>query len=131
MLNDGTYKVFFNASACDKIKSQEERAFFKFLTGNNADTKFTKRLSEKLLLARKNLEWRTQFMTFREQFCEELDEARAEAAKEAREEGKTQGAEDNKLHNAMNALKLGLTPELVSQITELPVEKVQSLQQQL
>ncbi len=130
-LNDGTYKVFFNASACDKIKSQEERAFFNFLTGKSADTNFTKRLSEKLLLARKNLEWRNQFMTFREQFKEELEEAKAEAREEAAKEGLAKGAAETKLHNALNALKMGLSPEQTSQITELPLEKVKELQSQI
>ena len=136
MLNDGTYKVFFNASACDKMKSQEERAFFKFLTGNSADTSFTKRLSEKLLLARKNLEWRNQFMTFREQFKEELEEAKAEAreeaAKEAEKKGIARGEKLNALKNAENLLKMKLlTPEQIAQAVELPLEEILELKGQV
>ncbi len=127
-LNDGTYKVFFNASACDKMKSAEERAFFNFLKGNNADSNFTKRLSKKMLLAKKNLEWRNQFMTFREQYWEELEEAKAEARAEAAEEA----ARINALKNAENLLKMNiLTPVQISQAVELPLEEILKLQSSL
>ncbi len=131
-LNDGTFKVFFNASACDKMSSAEERAFFNFLTGNSADTNFTRRLSEKMLLARKNLEWRNQFMTFREQFKEELEEAEKEGVERGLEQGIAKGEELNALKNAENLLKMKLlTPEQISQAVELPLEKILELKGQV
>ena len=53
-LNDGAFKVFFNASECDKMKTAEEKAFFNFLKGKPAGSDFTRRLSEKVLLAKNN-----------------------------------------------------------------------------
>lgn len=107
-LDDGTYKIFFNSSACDKIESAEERAFFNFLKGKSADTNFTRRLSEKLLLAKKNLEWRNQFMTFREQYWEELEEAKAEARVEARAEGLAEGRAEGLAEGRAEGEKAGL-----------------------
>ncbi len=131
ILNDGTYKVFFNASACDKIESREERAFFEFLTGNSAETKFTKRLSEKMLLARKNLEWRNQFMTFREQFKEELEEAEKDGIERGLARGLEQGLEQgirqgiNK--TAVIMLNNDLPPEQISKYTGLSVKEIEEL----
>ena len=126
-LEDGTYKIFFNSSACDKMESEEERAFFNFLTGKSADTNFTKRLSEKLLLARKNLEWRTQFMTFREQFKEELEEARAEGRAEARAEGVKAGLEQGIRQTALLMIKNDLPDEDIAKYTGLSVKEIEEL----
>ncbi len=119
-LNDGMYKVFFNSRECDKIESAEEKAFFKFLKGESADDEFTKRLEEKVLLAKQNLEWRNQFMTFKEQFYEEFEEAR-----EA-------GIEETKLSNAKNFLaKSNLSAEMIAECCSLPLEQVLALKKEL
>lgn len=123
-LNDGTYKVFFNADNCDKMKTAEEKAFFNFLKGKPADSDFTKRLSEKVLLAKKNLEWRNQFMTFKEQFWEEFEEAKEIGAREARAEVSLKSAE--------NLLKMNLlTPEQIAQAVNLPLEQILSIKENL
>ncbi len=118
-LDDGTHKIFFNAAMCDKMKSTEETAFFKFLQGNDAEDDFTNKLEERILKIKHNSTWRNQYMTFREQFCEEFEEAA--------EKGRTVAHS----RDALNALKMGLTPEQAAQITELPLEKVLELQKQL
>ena len=138
-LGDGTYKIFFNARECDKMKTAEEKAFFNFIKGSRPDTDFTRQLSEKLLLAKNNLMWRKEYMTFKEQFYEEFEEARKaghsagmkEGINEGRREGIEEGIKEGQLkkaeETALNAIKLGLAPEQISLITELPLEKVLSI----
>jgi len=155
-LDDRAFKIFFNAENCDKIESVEERAFFNFLKGKAADDNFTKHLEEKVFLAKKNLEWRNQYMTFKEQFCEEIEEAREEAYKEAYDEAynlayneaynvaynkaynkactevaaKTE--ESTKIENAKNLLKMNLgTIEQISHAVSLPLEQVMEIAENL
>lgn len=52
-LNDRTYKVFFNAAECDKLKTKEERDFFRFLKGENAETSLSRSIEEKVEFAKK------------------------------------------------------------------------------
>ena len=54
-LDDGAYKLFFNASEYAKMESVEEQIFFKFLSEQNADGDFTKAIEEKVIFARKNM----------------------------------------------------------------------------
>ena len=77
-----------------------------------------------LLLAKKNLEWRNQFMTFKEQFWEELEEAKEIGAREARAEVSLKSAE--------NLLKMNLgTPEQIAQAVNLPLEQSLSIKENL
>ena len=46
-LDDGAYKLFFNASEYAKMETVEEKNFFKFLSGQKADGDFTKAIEEK------------------------------------------------------------------------------------
>ena len=46
-LNDGAYKVFFNALDYAKMENDEEKNFLKFLSGHEAENGFTKSIEEK------------------------------------------------------------------------------------
>jgi hypothetical protein len=54
-LNDGAYKVFFNAADYAKMESDEEKNFFKFLSGHEAENELTKSIEEKVNFAKQNL----------------------------------------------------------------------------
>ena len=123
-LDDRAYKVFFNASDCDKLKSDEEKSFFKFLKGEAADDDFTKTLEAKISQARENLDWRRQYMTWEQ----EMKHQRWEAYEEGLSEGVQQAAREN----ALNFLKMNLgTPEQIAQGTGLSLEEVLALKEQL
>ncbi len=60
-----------------------------------------------------------------------LENGMKKGLEQGMQQGLQQGSTNTKLHNALNALKMGLTPEQAAQITELPLEKVLELQKQL
>ena len=122
-LNDRTFKLFFNAESCDKLKSTEEKDFFNFLKGNSAQTELSKDIQEKVFLAKKNKSWRRQYMTWQQTIDEEKEIAREEGLAE----GKAEGSREARLEAARNALKLNLTPEQIAQITGLSIEEIQKL----
>ena len=114
-LYDGAYKVFFNASDYDKMGSDEERAFFKFLCGKAAEDDFTRIIEQKVARAKKNAGWRKYYMTWDQEIKHQrhlaFDEGMVEAAK--------------------NAILQGLNDELISKITGLSVEEVANLRNSL
>ena len=119
-LNDRAYKVFFNARDCDKLKSKEERDFFKFLKGEQAETQFAKTIEEKVERAKKNEKWRKIYMTWQQTIDEEKEIAREE------------GSLNRAIESAKNLLKMNLlTPEQISQAVSLPLEQVLALADEL
>ena len=131
-LNDRSYKVFFNASAYDKIKNEREKDFFKLLLGKSVKTKsdFTERLREKVLRAKRNIDWRRQYMVWALAMEEEKRIAREEAREEGLAEGRAEGSRNTALQNARNLLAMNLgTIEQIARATGLSVEEVKSLSQ--
>ncbi|MBP3773085.1 MAG: Rpn family recombination-promoting nuclease/putative transposase [Treponema sp.] len=122
-LNDRAFKLFFNAANCDKLSSGEQKSFFKFLKGEIADSDFTRLLKDKLYVAKKNAEWRMQYMTWEQTLREEYKLAYKEAYQEAYKEA----ALENTVENARNLLRLGVSAEIVSQGCSLPLEEVLAL----
>ena len=119
-LNDGAYKVFFNARDCDKLKTKEERDFFKFLKGEQAETLFAKTIEEKVERAKKNEKWRKIYMTWQQTIDEEKEIAREEAREECA------------IENATNLLKLNkLSCEEIALCCSLPLEQVLALAEKL
>ena len=116
LLNDRAFKVFFNAAECDKMASDEEKSFFKFLSGEGAMSDFTKNLEEKVLRAKKNAEWRRQYMTWQQTIDEEKDISFE------------QGKEAKAIEDAILLVKeFNVTPELAAKKMNAPLEKVLEL----
>ena len=134
-LNDGAYKLFFNSSKYDKMENDEEKAFFKFLVNQNADSDFTKSIEEKVFFARKNMEWRKQYMTWQQTIDEEKDisfeEGKEEGVKLGLEQGIERGAEEKALESAENLLREGISLETISRCIGLPLERVKQIAQSL
>ena len=131
-LNDRTFKVFFNAGCCDKMKTDEEKSFFKFLKGEQADSDFTRNIEEKVAWAKANKEWRRQYMTWQQTIDEEKEIAREEGFTEGIVQGEARGAQRNAIANAENFLKLNkLTAEEIAACCSLPLEQVLALKNEL
>lgn len=123
-LKDRAYKIFFNAENCDKLKTEEQKDFFKFLKGSKASSSLSKRIEEKVEYAKKNSDWRRNYMTWQQT----IDEEKALAF----EEGKSEGAQAKAIENARNFLKLNkLSSEEIAACCSLPLEQVLALQKEL
>ncbi|MBQ3670364.1 MAG: hypothetical protein II921_02660, partial [Treponema sp.] len=119
-LCDGAYKVFFNASDYDKMGSDEERAFFKFLCGKAAEDDFTRIIEQKVARAKKNAGWRKYYMTWDQEI------------KHQRHMAFDEGARQKAVEAAKNLLRMNvLPPEQIAKAIGLSVEDVVSLRDAL
>ncbi len=84
VLNDGTVKIFLNASGKMDDISKELSAFLDYVAGKESDDAFVRKLEEAVKQARKNREWRHEYMTLWMRDQENIEKGR--------EEGKIYGA---------------------------------------
>ena len=63
VLGDETSKIFLNADSSMEDVSRELRAFLDYVAGRESEDDFVKRLEEAVKEAKKNREWRHEYMT--------------------------------------------------------------------
>lgn len=98
------------------MTTEGEKDFFKFLKDGKSSSPFTKRLEELINIAKQNIRWRQQFMTFEMELNYRFNE------------GIEQGIEETKTANAIALLKLEkLSYEEISSSLNLSLEEVQKL----
>lgn len=118
-MGDRTQKVFYICKNYDKLLDERQKAFLRMVTQNSSSDDFTRRVGGLVESAKRNTQWRQQFM--------EWDREMACMRAKGREEGREEGAQQKALETARNALAMNLTAEQVAQITGLPLEQVQDL----
>lgn len=119
LLNDGTHKVFFNASKYDKMPTESLREFFKFLNGLNAASDFTDQLEQKVRYAKTNAQWRHKFMTWEQEMRIQVKEKSEQLAKII--------ANEKAEETAKKLLAEKIAPEVVARCTGLSLELVKKL----
>ena len=135
-LNDRTFKYFFNASAAEKIKNNEEiKKLLTYISTHVPENAFTQEIEEEVEASSNDAEWRKGLMTF-EMLMEERFEAGMEKGikqgiEKGREEGIAQGTYNKSLETAKNALSMNLPPEDISKLTGLPLDTILKLKNQL
>ena len=146
LLNDGTHKVFFNASKYDKMPTESLREFFKFLNGLNAASDFTDQLEQKVRYAKTNAQWRHRFMTWEQEMriqvkekseqlakemakdlANEMVEDRVNAMRKDREKEAKEMAAEKVEETAKKLLAEKIAPEVVAKCTGLSLEQVKKL----
>ncbi len=98
-LSDGTAKIFLNAQGSMDDVSDELKAFLDYVAGKKPDDSFVQELEAAVKEARKNREWRHEYMTLlmREQECEQrglkqgLEQGLEQGIKQGMKEGLEQG----------------------------------------
>ena len=123
-LNDRTYKHFFIAPTCAKmIEDEEIRSFFEFLITNNPADNYTSELDSYVTYAKKNMQWRMEFMTW-----ERMETYKYE---EGFEDGDQNGRQNKAIETATNFLKEKISPEIIARCVGLPLEEVLKLEVEL
>lgn len=90
-LNDGTTKIFLNASGMLDDVNDELKAFLNYVAGKKTENAFVKKLDEAVKKAKKNREWRHEFMTLLMRDQENVEKGIQEGLKQGLEQGLKKG----------------------------------------
>ena len=108
-LGDRAYKYFFISKNCAKLLDEKQKAFLRMVTENKASDKFTGRVLELLRDAKRNTQWRKQYMEWEREKTYERDAGREEKAVE----------------NAVTLVrKYNVSPESAAADMDAPLDKV-------
>jgi predicted transposase/invertase (TIGR01784 family) len=121
--NDGRHIIFFNASAYKSAKSKNIMFFLEYLSTKNSKDDLTSRIHNIVFTTKSKEEFGRSYMiaNMREIMMK----------KQAFNEGLESGILQSKYETAKNLLHMGLTLEQVAQGTQLPMETVIKLKEEL
>ncbi|MCR5724468.1 MAG: Rpn family recombination-promoting nuclease/putative transposase [Treponema sp.] len=128
LLNDRSYKVFYNISSWEDVGDTELQAIYKLILENQSSTDFTDELRKQMNYARQNVQYRQGYMTLAWMRAEDRREAKEEGIAIGLAEGEARGSRTAKLEAARNLLALHiLTEEQIAQAQGLSLAEVQQL----
>lgn len=91
ILDDGAVKIFLNASGRQDDVSRELRAFLDYVAGVESEDDFVKRVAEAVREAKKNREWRHEYMTLLMRDQENIEKGMEKGIEKGIEKGKIEG----------------------------------------
>ena len=128
-MDDKSVKVIYNASAYEQEKDKRVRDFLSYVfNGQAGEDDFTNRLEAIVAKLKDNDEFRSDYAAMN---LHDYDlTTRAEEA--GREKGLAEGALNKAIETAKNLLRMKVnTHEQIAQATNLPLEKVQELAEEV
>ena len=123
LLDDKSYKVFYNASAYGKEQNKELHAFLEYLCKKRVTSDFTKEIDELVERAKLNEEFRSTYMSLniRE------DDLRREGREEGKVIGRAEGLQQKALETAAVMKKRGYDPDEICSITGVTKDILENL----
>ena len=118
-MQDGTMKIILNAAGTMDDVNSELREFLDYVAGKMSDNEYVQRVDKAVKQAKRNSEWRREYMTLMMRDLENKEEGRAEGRLAGKEEGLREAVE--------NALDAGIAPEEVARILKQPIEFVKDI----
>ena len=125
--DDGTHKVFYNASAWQKCEDTEMRAFLKLIMGMKASTNYTRQIVHEMRTSLKREDVRRNVMRLQEIIDQRVEEKKTMWLAQGDTQGFNRGSRDTKLQTARRALGRGFASDVVADLTGLTLDEVQSL----
>ena len=122
-LGDRTLKYFFISDNCDKLLNEEQKAFMRLVSGCSSSNAFTDRVAHLTEDAKRNSEYRRQYMEWERQKAYEFKRGKAEGVQE--------GKQEKAVETARNMFIENISLEIVAKCTGLPIETVQQLAEEL
>ena len=115
LMGDETTKIFLNVDSEMEDVSRELKAFLDYVAGKKTEDAFVQKLEKALEEARKNREWRHEYMTLLMRDQENLEKGRTEG--KAEERGKL-------INNVLHTTKSIKQTSMLLQLNEEEVRKV-------
>lgn len=89
-LNDEAIKIFFNTSGTKGKITDEAKAFLKYVGGVSSEDSYVQELQSEIENAKRNEEWRREYMTLLMRDKENIEKGRLEGLAEGKAEGKAE-----------------------------------------
>ena len=89
-LKDGTEKIFYNCAADPEKVPENLRELYDYIRTGKVEGDLSQRIDEAVCMARKNEEWRSEYMKELLHDDDVREEGRAAGREEGREEGESQ-----------------------------------------
>ena len=122
-LGDRTQKVFYICKNYDKLLDARQKAFLRMVTQNSSSDDFTRRVGGLVENAKRNTQWRQQFMEWdREMAC-----MRAKGRAEGREEGLAEGAQQKAIEDARSFYANGISVDIIAKSLNMTVDQVKEI----
>ena len=122
--NDKSHKVFYNASAWNKIEDGELRNVLRFIYESTPTSHFTEDLKCSAEDAKSRPEWEVNYMYLSDVIEEEKEIAREEGLAEGREDGRKLGIQQATRNAAQALLKNGVSPDIIAKSLALTEEEI-------
>ena len=122
-LSDRAYKYFFISKNCAKLLDERQKAFLRMVTENKASDDFTDKIKALVADAKRNTQWRKQYM--------EWEREKTYIREDAIEEGIEIGANKKAAEAAKNLLMKKISAKTISECVGLPLEQVLDIQKEL
>ena len=116
-MNDRAYKYFFIAENYDKIEDERQKAFLKLVIDNKPTNDFADKVSKLVAEAKRNTQWRKQFMDW------EIEKAYSFDA------GKVEGKQEKAVEDARSFYSNGVSVELIAKSLHMTIEQVKEIVQ--
>ncbi|WP_407434652.1 Rpn family recombination-promoting nuclease/putative transposase [Treponema sp.] len=123
-LNDRAYKHFFIAPLCARMVADKEvKDFFEFLISNRAADDYTNSLQDYVKAAKKNAQWKEQYMTYERIQAYAYDDGKEAGIAEGITQGVLQGTRQKAIEDAKTLLSDGkYSAQEISELLNIPVE---------
>lgn len=118
-LGDRTLKYFFISTNCDKLLNEEQKAFMRLVSGGESSNSFTDRVAHLTDNAKRNLEYRRQYMEWERQKAYEFERGK--------EEGIQEGTHTAKIEDARSFYANGVSIELIAKSLGMTIEQVKEI----
>ena len=104
--------------------NEDLRAFLSYVAGRKSDNAFVRKLDNAVKKARKNQEWRREFMTLLMRDQENIEKGRAEGLAEGRTEGLAEGRSLGRNEMIVEMLRNDIPAEKIASVAGVSVEEI-------
>ena len=118
-LGDRSLKYFFISANCDKLLNDEQKAFMRLVSGNKSSNAFTDRVAHLTEDAKRNNEYRRQYM--------EWEVQKAYEYKRGKEDGRLEGEQQKAIEDARSFYANGASIELIAKSLGMTIEQVKAI----
>ena len=130
-LTENARIIFFNAAQWQSCKSEELRAFLRYMMTGETTTQLTRKIDTAVQAIKQNSKVKGGWGMLYEAMVQQYDKGKSEGITIGRDEGITigfdRGSKETRATTARAFLKMGFSAEQVAEGTGLPLDDVKSL----